>query len=138
MNRRGFLNLILAGTVAPAIVRAESLMKMVVRPSGIIAPDDQVWSPVGDGIGWESILEYNACEELYTQTIIHTDARGGFEGSVFHMTSADLMLDSDTFKRRIIEPAMARIIERLERKSIAYDLPSDDFASTPVLKLVDR
>jgi hypothetical protein len=39
MDRRLFLGSILAGAVAPAIVRSESLMKMVRRESGIIVFD---------------------------------------------------------------------------------------------------
>ncbi len=38
MDRRGFMGAILAGCAMPAIVRAESLMRMVVRPSGLIVP----------------------------------------------------------------------------------------------------
>jgi hypothetical protein len=39
MNRRSFLQSILAVGMAPAVVRAESLMKMVRRESGLIVPD---------------------------------------------------------------------------------------------------
>lgn len=39
MNRRSFLQSILAAGVAPAVCRAESLMKMVRRDSGLIVPD---------------------------------------------------------------------------------------------------
>ena len=35
MNRRGFLSGILASTAAPAIVRADSLMKIVVPQQGL-------------------------------------------------------------------------------------------------------
>ena len=38
MNRRGFLQTILAAAATPAIVKAESLMK-VVTPSGLLMPD---------------------------------------------------------------------------------------------------
>jgi len=38
MNRRGFLGAILAAGVAPAIVRAESLMKIVVPRQELILP----------------------------------------------------------------------------------------------------
>jgi len=37
MNRRGFLQSILAIGAAPAIVRAESLMKLWVPPQGLLA-----------------------------------------------------------------------------------------------------
>lgn len=36
MNRRSFLGAILAAGAAPAIVRADSLMRVVVRPSGVL------------------------------------------------------------------------------------------------------
>jgi hypothetical protein len=39
MNRRSFLQSILAVGIAPAVVRAESLMKMVRRESGLVAPE---------------------------------------------------------------------------------------------------
>jgi hypothetical protein len=38
MNRRSFLQSILAVGIAPAVVRAESLMKMVRRESGLVVP----------------------------------------------------------------------------------------------------
>lgn len=38
MNRRGFLGAILAAGVAPAVVRAVSLMPLVTRPSGLVLP----------------------------------------------------------------------------------------------------
>ena len=41
MNRRGFLAGILAAGMAPALVRAASLMK-VVSPTGLVAPGPQV------------------------------------------------------------------------------------------------
>lgn len=40
MNRRGFLGSILALGVAPAIVRADSLMRVIPRNTGIIAAFD--------------------------------------------------------------------------------------------------
>lgn len=40
MNRRGFLGAMLAAAAAPAIVRAESLMKIVVPKKEIILVDD--------------------------------------------------------------------------------------------------
>ena len=43
MNRRGFLAGILAAGMAPAVVRAASLMK-VVSPTGLVAPPAEVWS----------------------------------------------------------------------------------------------
>lgn len=39
MNRRGFLGAILAAGCAPAIVRAESLMRVRQLDSGILIPD---------------------------------------------------------------------------------------------------
>jgi len=47
MNRRGFLASCLALGAAPSIVRAESLMRMVRRESGILVP---AWSPVGGNL----------------------------------------------------------------------------------------
>lgn len=39
MNRRSFLQSILAVGMAPAVVRAENLMKMVRRESGLVVPE---------------------------------------------------------------------------------------------------
>lgn len=40
MNRRGFLGFILAAAVAPAIVRADSLMRIVPIETAILMPDE--------------------------------------------------------------------------------------------------
>lgn len=45
MNRRGFLNGILATAMAPAIVRSESLMKIWVPPQELIQVHDSVVFP---------------------------------------------------------------------------------------------
>lgn len=54
MNRRGFLQSCLALAAAPAIVRADSLMRIVPRDSGIITFDgcDQ-WMTVSADVPWE-------------------------------------------------------------------------------------
>lgn len=48
MNRRGFLGSILALAAAPAIVRAESLMKIVVPEQKIVVPDQELLAPQED------------------------------------------------------------------------------------------
>jgi hypothetical protein len=48
MNRRGFLSAILATATAPAIVRAESLMKIAVPEKKILVPNqDLIWPIAG-------------------------------------------------------------------------------------------
>ena len=42
MNRRGFLSALLAAGAAPAIVRAESLMKIVVPEKKILVPNQNL------------------------------------------------------------------------------------------------
>lgn len=75
MNRRSFLQAILAVGMAPAILRAESLMKMVRRESGLIVPTwkyvsadaelDGILSTawvcgprMGDHVQWRRVLPY--------------------------------------------------------------------------------
>lgn len=41
MNRRGFLQTILAACVAPAIVRADSLMRVIPRETTILLPQER-------------------------------------------------------------------------------------------------
>lgn len=53
MNRRGFLSSILIAGCAPAIVRAESLMKC----NGLIVPTGNIWLPTH--IEWLVVEEYN-------------------------------------------------------------------------------
>ena len=50
MNRRGFLTSILALGAAPAIVRADSLMRIVPRETGIISAAEYTWTQVGGTI----------------------------------------------------------------------------------------
>lgn len=54
MNRRGFLGAILAGAAAPAVVKAESLMKIWVPP------EPKIWtlSPIGKSPLEEFIAEH--------------------------------------------------------------------------------
>lgn len=49
MNRRGFLQAMLAACAAPAIVRADSLMKIVTPKSDIILPNTADFYNLGDG-----------------------------------------------------------------------------------------
>lgn len=43
MNRRSFLSSCLALAAAPAIVRADSLMRIVPRKVAVIVPNDAIW-----------------------------------------------------------------------------------------------
>ena len=43
MNRRGFLGAMLAAGTAPALVRAESLMKLWVPPQELVSPPTTIW-----------------------------------------------------------------------------------------------
>lgn len=52
MNRRGFLSAILAAGVAPAVVRAASLMPVRTLPSGIVTLEEAV-----SGFGLAQIKE---------------------------------------------------------------------------------
>src|SRR5690349_5897100 len=71
MNRRGFLGTILAACAAPAIVRADSLMRIIPVETKVLAPVfatgsaaitggtvllDAVWSVSSDGQYWEEAL----------------------------------------------------------------------------------
>ncbi len=56
MNRRGFLGAILAAGVAPAVVRAESLMKWTRAPSGLFLSGTEI-----------EFIDWNI--ELHTETI---------------------------------------------------------------------
>lgn len=42
MKRRDFIKILLASGIAPAVVRAESLMRVKELPSGLVVPDDQI------------------------------------------------------------------------------------------------
>ena len=68
MNRRSFLGSILAAAVAPAIVRADSLMRIVPRDTLVLGAGDaaqRIWAPAG--IARVSIEK--SVEMISTQTI---------------------------------------------------------------------
>jgi hypothetical protein len=48
LSRRLFLNGLLIGAAAPAIVRADSIMKIVVPSQNIIVPNSASWSGFAD------------------------------------------------------------------------------------------
>ena len=77
MNRRGFLASCLIASAAPAIVRAESLMKLWVppqeiwvQPIGALQPMQSVWIS-GDGEVWiggvSEILVYDSALSIEEQ-----------------------------------------------------------------------
>ena len=61
ITRRGFLTSILAVGAAPAIVRAESLMKLVCRPSGLLVPSVNLyvsdWGDLSRKVAWDMIYQ---------------------------------------------------------------------------------
>jgi len=70
MSRRGFLGSMMAAAVAPAVVKAESLMK-IVQPK-IVAPRGVTRSIfVVDELPFYSIDEYKWCEPVSNPNMIH-------------------------------------------------------------------
>lgn len=61
MNRRGFLGSILAACAAPAIVRADSLMRIVPREATIITSTD--------GITWGAANRLLTIDEITRETL---------------------------------------------------------------------
>jgi hypothetical protein len=69
MNRRGFLGAILATCAAPAIVRADSLMRIVPRRTYVLTLDDVTFTAVGgNGAFVDNIVMMN---ELKAEMLRH-------------------------------------------------------------------
>lgn len=80
MNRRNFLATCLALSAAPAIVRAESLMKLWVPPQGIILPPLATLTP---GIAHWVRIEHSWLGLAKTEYFLDGVQVPGIEGVVF-------------------------------------------------------
>lgn len=89
MNRRGFLGAILAAAVAPAIVRADALMRIVPRDAAVLPAPGGLMVP----------------EKL---SGIFTGEIGSYEGVVIHetplLTRANIAAIIKVMKEREIKP----------------------------------
>ena len=81
MNRRSFLSSILAAGVAPAIVRADALMRVVPREA-VLLPAGRVWSldfamePLREGVvpapdEMVAIMHPNAWKDVYSSIVLN-------------------------------------------------------------------
>ncbi len=68
MNRRGFIGGIFAAAAAPAIVRAESIMRLRVPRHGIITPDNtSVWLVAWGEESIHELRQYTATDVFKAQ-----------------------------------------------------------------------
>jgi hypothetical protein len=83
VNRRGFLGSILAAAVAPAIVRADSLMRIVPRDTTILTLEDVIRAKMNElkkdidrqlleNARWEPIGDRQTLFSDYLQVILPT------------------------------------------------------------------
>lgn len=80
MNRRGFLGSIIAACAAPAIVRADSLMRIVARDATVIAPEI---GRIETFQFYESSLSDHAADALAYAFITQEALRIAHENAVF-------------------------------------------------------
>lgn len=104
MNRRGFLGAILACGVAPAIVRAESLMKIYVPQQKIILRDLSAYS-----LYWVGFDPANGISDSSAMCIVTIDSKGNRIYSTSEMNAT-----SEEGMKEVIQ----RIIHNLPRLSI--------------------
>jgi len=87
MNRRGFLGAIIAACAAPAIVRADSLMRIVPRDTTLLLPLE--W----DGFDWGAI------NRLKGEILAHALRDTLFGCSMYSVTMPKNVGDTITFRR---------------------------------------
>lgn len=82
MNRRGFLKAIFAAGAAPAFVKADSLMKIIVPSQGLILPEQEIVQSSDNQLVTLSIVTKEALKMLNQSLVFTNNINAEYEKSL--------------------------------------------------------
>lgn len=119
MNRRGFMGAILAACAAPAIVRADSLMRLAAPEIFVVSPSSGLLVPKADVLWEGAIRECHQYEALRDEHLWRWDvvASGGLLGTLEQVhVMAKVMPGEDVERARA--PALTVLRDNLKARGL--------------------